>query len=220
MFYRPDDSDVYGEAPVGYDDDEMLERELYETDSRYMVSALLDDGIRTSPIPIRHQEKEAEDLVAVNSSPARSEEDEEVTQKHDPQFSSSNYVHTTPPSILSVHAAGIKTPPKSVTTKTPEKTVTTTTSGTVAKKGRMDQAPQPMELLMLEDIFQVLLDILDETHVCRALAAPRKDFDHLIIAEWRSIAKVADRICLIVFALMNIVFFVVVLLAPVETTNT
>ena len=63
--------------------------------------------------------------------------DEEETQKHDPQFSSSSSVQTTPPSILSVHAAGIKTPPRSVTTKTPEKTVTTSTSGTVAKKGRM-----------------------------------------------------------------------------------
>ena len=38
---------------MGYDDDEMLERELYETDSQLMVSALLDVGIGTSPIPVR-----------------------------------------------------------------------------------------------------------------------------------------------------------------------
>ena len=67
-----------------------------------------------------------------------------------------------------------------------------------------------MELLVFADIFQVLLEIFDELRECHALAEPKEDALKLIAAEWRAIGNIADRICLIVFALMNISFFVVV----------
>ena len=67
-----------------------------------------------------------------------------------------------------------------------------------------------MELLVFADIFQVLLEIFDELRECHALAMPKANALKVIAAEWRSIANIADRICLIFFAVLNISFFVVV----------
>ena len=67
-----------------------------------------------------------------------------------------------------------------------------------------------MELLVFADIFQVLLEIFDELRECHAVAAPKEDALKLIAAEWRVIGNIADRVCLMFFALLNISFFIVV----------
>ena len=77
---------------------------------------------------------------------------------------------------------------------------------------------QHVELLMFEDIFQVLVDILDQLRLGRLHATPGLNVDEVVIAEWRAVANVADRICLIVFALLNTVFFFVVLFRRDDTT--
>ena len=67
-----------------------------------------------------------------------------------------------------------------------------------------------MEVLMIEDIFKILLDILDELRMCRLLISPGDPEEEIIVAEWRAVARVADRFALIVFASINIGFFFVV----------
>ena len=60
---------------------------------------------------------------------------------------------------------------------------------------------------MIEDIFKILLDILDELRMCRLLVTPGDPEEQMIVAEWRAVARVADRFSLIVFASVNIGFF-------------